>query len=84
MEDITIVEGTSNNSILVDEAALGNVNYEFELVDENGNLVAAYQDEGYFDGLTGGFYSLYVRDELQCAEVVITAVSYTHLRAHET
>ena len=72
LEDITIVEGTSNNSILVDEAALGNVNYEFELVDENGNLVAAYQEEGYFDGLTGGFYSLYVRDELQCAEVVIT------------
>ena len=72
LENITIVEGTSNNSIVVDEAALGSANYEFELVDENGNLVAAYQDAGNFYQLTGGFYSLYVRDELQCAEVVIT------------
>ena len=72
LENITIVEGTSNNSIVVDEAALGSANYEFELVDENGNLVAAYQDTGNFYQLTGGFYSLYVRDELQCAEVVIT------------
>ena len=72
LDNITIVEGTSNNSIVVDEGALGSSNYEFELVDENGNLVAAYQDSGNFYQLTGGFYSLYVRDELQCAEVVIS------------
>ena len=72
MEDIAIVQGTPNNSISIDEAALGTANYEFELIDENGNLVAPYQDQGYFDQLTGGFYELYVRDELQCEEVVIT------------
>ena len=70
--NITVVEGTSNNSITIDEAALGSANYEFELIDENGNLVAAYQDLGYFDQLSGGFYSLYIRDELQCEEIVIT------------
>ena len=72
MDNITIVEGTSNNSITIDEAALGSANYEFKLIDENGNLVSGYQDIGYFGQLTGGFYSLYVRDELRCEEVVIT------------
>ena len=71
MDNITIVEGTSNNSITIDEAALGSANYEFKLIDENGNLVSGYQDIGYFGQLTGGFYSLYVRDELRCEEVVI-------------
>jgi hypothetical protein len=33
-------------------------------------LVSGCQDEGYFGNLTGGFYTLYVRDELQCEEVV--------------
>jgi gliding motility-associated-like protein len=72
LENITIVEGTSNNSISIDEAALGSANYEFKLIDENGNLVSGYQDIGYFDQLTGGFYSLYIRDELRCEEVLIT------------
>lgn len=72
MDDITIVEGTASNSITIDEAALGSSNYEFKLVDENGNLVSGYQDMGYFGQLTGGFYTLYVRDELRCEEVVIT------------
>ena len=30
-----------------------------------------FQDQGFFDQLTGGFYSLYVRDELQCEEVLV-------------
>ena len=72
LEDITIVEGTSNNSITIDEAALGSANYEFKLIDENGLLVGGYQDDGFFGQLTGGFYTLFVRDELQCEEVSIT------------
>ena len=72
LDDITIVEGTSNNSILIDESALGSANYEFKLIDENGFLVSGFQDDGFFGQLTGGFYNLYVRDELQCEEVVIT------------
>jgi gliding motility-associated-like protein len=72
MEDITVVEATSNNSILILESNLGSANYEFKLIDENGLLVSGYQDEGYFGNLTGGFYTLYVRDELQCEEVSIT------------
>ena len=71
MDNITIVEGTSNNSITIDEAALGSANYEFKLIDENGNLVSGYQDIGYFGQLTGGSIRLYVRDELRCEEVVI-------------
>ena len=77
LNDVTIVEGTSNNSISIDEFNLGNANYEFQLVHENGNIIFPYQDEGYFDQLTGGFYSLFVRDELQCAEVsIIVPVFY--------
>ena len=71
MEDITVVEATSNNSILILEPNLGSANYEFKLIDENGLLVSGYQDEGYFGNLTGGFYTLYARDELQCEEVSI-------------
>ena len=71
IDDILIVEGTSNNSIFIDESSLGNSNYEFQLIDENGNLISMYQDQGYFSQLTGGFYSLYIRDELQCEEVLI-------------
>ena len=72
MEDITVVEATSNNSIFILESNLGSSNYEFKLIDENGFLVSGYQDDGYFDTLTGGFYTLYVRDELQCEEVSIS------------
>lgn len=72
LDNITIVEGSSNNSILIDETALGSANYEFKLIDENGRLVSGYQDEGFFGQLTGGFYTLYVRDELRCEEVTIT------------
>ena len=72
MEDISVVEGTSSNSITIDESALGSANYEFKLVDENGVLVSGYQDQGYFGQLTGGFYTLFVRDELRCEEVSIT------------
>ena len=72
MEDITVVEATSNNSIFILEANLGSANYEFKLIDENGLLVSGYQEEGYFGNLTGGFYTLYIRDELQCEEVSIT------------
>ena len=72
MEDITVVEATSNNSILILESNLGSANYEFKLIDENGLLVSGYQDEGYFGNLTGGFYTLFIRDELQCEEISIT------------
>lgn len=72
MENITIVEGTSSNSIFIDESALGSANYEFKLIDENGVLIGGYQDDGFFAQLTGGFYTLFIRDELQCEEVSLT------------
>ena len=39
MDDIIIVEATSNNSIFINETSLGSSNYEFQLIDENGNIV---------------------------------------------
>ena len=72
MEAISVVEASSNNSISILEASLGSSNYEFKLIDENGYLVGGYQDEGYFGNLTGGIYTLFVRDELQCEEVSVT------------
>ena len=71
LEDITVIEATSNNSISILESNLGLSNYEFKLVDENGLLVAGYQDDGYFGNLTGGIYTLFARDYLKCEEVSI-------------
>jgi gliding motility-associated-like protein len=70
-----ITSGTKSNAIklldILDESDFGPNNYEFSLEDEDGNTIHQYQDYCNFNGLTGGFYKLYIRDEAQCDEKFI-------------
>ncbi len=71
VDDITVIEASSNNSIFINELSLGSANYQFMLVDQSGEVIAPYQDEGYFDQLLGGIYTLFVRDDYLCSETSI-------------
>ena len=71
-----LVSGTKRNAIQLkdpnDESAFGLNNYKFLLIDEAGNAISNelpyYQELCVFEDLTGGFYTLVVRDEAQCDE----------------
>ncbi|MFL1013666.1 T9SS type B sorting domain-containing protein [Flavisericum labens] len=61
-DDITVVDNSNNNSISINTTNLGQGDYEFALDDEFGN----YQDEPFFDGVSTGIHTLYVRDKKGC------------------
>ncbi|MCH3885428.1 T9SS type B sorting domain-containing protein [Tenacibaculum aquimarinum] len=65
-DDITIVDDSENNSITINDSNLGEGDYEFALVDENGFTIVNYQDEAFFDGLNGGIYTIHIRDKNGC------------------
>jgi gliding motility-associated-like protein len=58
----------NNFSITIDDepGILGIGDYEYALLDEMGNFVYAYQDTFVFDQLSGGFYTVLVRDKNGC------------------
>ncbi|MDV7186389.1 choice-of-anchor L domain-containing protein [Lutibacter sp. TH_r2] len=60
--DITVVDDSSNNSITIDTSNLGIGDYEFALDDELG----FYQDEPYFDNVTSGVKTIFIRDKNNC------------------
>ncbi|MBV1888046.1 MAG: T9SS type B sorting domain-containing protein [Urechidicola sp.] len=64
LEDITVVEFSSNNSFTIDDFNynLGQGDYEYSISGIDG----PYQDSNYFDNLGGGIYTLYVRDKNGC------------------
>ncbi len=64
MDDITIVELSDNNSIVINNENnnLGIVEYEFALDDEFGT----YQDAPFFDRVEAGAHTIYVRDKTKC------------------
>ena len=66
---VSIIEDSANNSITIDTASLGIGDYEFALEDSDGNLIADYQDEPFFEHLQGGVYTLFVRDKNGCGSV---------------
>ena len=71
-----LVSGTKRNAIQLkdpnDESAFGLNNYKFLLMDEAGNAISnelpEYQELCVFEDLTGGFYTLIVKDEAECDE----------------
>ncbi|APG64290.1 hypothetical protein LPB136_02400 [Tenacibaculum todarodis] len=65
-DDITIVDDSENNSITINDSNLGEGDYEFALIDENGFTIVNYQDEAFFDGLNGGIYTIHIRDKNGC------------------
>ncbi|MEQ6124161.1 T9SS type B sorting domain-containing protein [Pseudotenacibaculum sp. MALMAid0570] len=69
-EDVIIDDGDNDNSILINNnnGNLGLGNYEFALLDIDGNFVYSYQDEPFFGNLPGGIYTILVRDKNGCGE----------------
>ena len=75
-EDIHIEDFSSNNTVTIDNANnnLGLGDYEFAL----DNRLGPYQDEPYFDLVSAGMHTLYVRDKNGCgiSEKVISVLGY--------
>lgn len=61
-DDVIIIDDTANNSIQVANQNLGIGNYEFAIDDEFGT----YNDVGFFQYLSPGIHTLFVRDQLGC------------------
>ena len=57
-DDVNIIDDSENNSIRVTNPNLGSGNYQFAIDDEFG----IYQDEGFFENLTTGIHTLFIKD----------------------
>jgi gliding motility-associated-like protein len=79
-EHVAVIDETAeifgnNFSITINDTPgiLGIGDYEYALLDEQGNFVYGYQDTFVFDQLSGGFYKILVRDKNGCDENGIPA-----------
>lgn len=64
-DDVIITDDSTNNSIQVANPTLGIGDYEFAIDNEFGN----YVDVGFFQNLSPGIHTLFVRDKLGCGVV---------------
>ncbi|MDV7187333.1 T9SS type B sorting domain-containing protein [Lutibacter sp. TH_r2] len=64
IDDLTIIDDSTNNSITINASNLGIGNYWFAL--DNGS----YQDEPYFDNISPGIHQIYVADQNGCSPIV--------------
>ena len=69
-ENIIIDDGDDSNSILINnnDGVLGIGDYEFALLDVEGDFVYEYQDNNFFGNLRGGIYTILARDKNGCGE----------------
>ncbi|QOD59482.1 T9SS type B sorting domain-containing protein [Polaribacter haliotis] len=67
-EDILIIDDSDNNSINVEIQNIGSGNYEFTLDNEFGN----YKDNGFFEGISTGLHTLFIRDKGGCGTAKYT------------
>ncbi len=63
IENIEVIDATANNSITI--LVSGEGNYEFALDDING----PYQDSNFFDNVSPGLHTVYIRDKNNCGIV---------------
>lgn len=61
-DDVIITDDSTNNSIQIANPNLGIGDYEFAIDDEFG----VYVDKGFFQNLSPGIHTLFVRDQLGC------------------
>ena len=61
-DDIKVVDGEEQNSILIDPSNLGIGVYEYALDNSSG----PYQKEPFFDNVLPGIHTLYIRDQNDC------------------
>lgn len=55
-----IIDLTQNNSVTVFVSGLGN--YQYSLINKNGDTIKPYQDSSIFNNVPPGVYSVFVRD----------------------
>ncbi|GAA4897100.1 choice-of-anchor L domain-containing protein [Flaviramulus aquimarinus] len=63
--DITIIDFSDNNSVMINPENLGQGDYEYALRLEN-TVFINYQNEPFFDNLKTGFYTVFVNDKNGC------------------
>ncbi|QTE24461.1 T9SS type B sorting domain-containing protein [Polaribacter cellanae] len=61
-DDILIIDDSDNNSISVEVQNIGSGNYKFSLDNEFG----PFKDRGFFDGITTGLHTLFIKDKGGC------------------
>lgn len=75
-EDITVIDDSENNTISINNKNnnLGIGDYEFALDDDFG----PYQDEPFFENVTPGIHTVYVRDKNSCgvAQIEVSVIGY--------
>ncbi len=78
IDDITINENLTSNSITINTSNLLPGDYEFSLLDENLNTMYNYQTEPFFDNLDIGLYTILVRDLYNCGtdEISISILNF--------
>ncbi len=60
---VTIVDLSENNSVTIDTTNLGRGNYEYALRAEGSSFII-YQEDPFFNNISPGFYTIYVRDAI--------------------
>ena len=76
--DVTIVDDSDNNSITIDPTNLGIGDYEYALIDQDGQL-SSFQQDPVFENLLGGFYTIVVQDKNGCrpnAELLVSVIEF--------
>jgi len=73
-DDIEVIDGEEQNSISIDPSNFGIGVYEYAL----DNSLGPYQDEPFFDQVTPGEHTLYVRDKNGCgiAQIQVFVIGY--------
>ncbi|WP_075342560.1 choice-of-anchor L domain-containing protein [Tenacibaculum agarivorans] len=67
LDDITINDDTTNNTITINESSSFNIkNYEFALEDQKGKMIRDFQKEPFFENLSGGIYTILIREINGC------------------
>ncbi|NOR28871.1 MAG: T9SS type B sorting domain-containing protein [Lutibacter sp.] len=75
--DITIVDDSENNSITIATGNLGIGDYEFA-IKKSDEFSSSFQDEPYFEQLTPGVYTVFIRDKNNCgiAQIDVSIIGF--------
>ena len=74
ISDLTVHDDSANNSVEINTSNLGYGVYEFAI----DNISNSYQDEPYFENISPGIHTLYVRDKNYCgiAQLDFSVIGY--------
>lgn len=72
--DISVTDNSNNNTITININSLGQGDYEFALDDEFLN----YQDQPFFNNVTSGIHTIYIRDKKGCgtSSIDVSLIGY--------